>query len=327
MTGKFCRLALVALVAAIAITNAAGAASSYPDKPIKMIVTFAAGGSSDVLARVVANSMSKGLGKQIVIENRPGAGGQIGAEVVAHAEPDGYTLLFGTNGTLAIGPALYEHLRYDPLKDLAPVGLLQKLPLVLIANPSVPVKNLKELITYAHANPGKLTYAPAGVGSVSHLSAELLKSAANIDILHVPYRGGGAAIHDLISGQVSMMLETIPNALPLIRSGQMRALGVTTHSRSAAAPDLPTLEEQGLAGFDVGGWTGLFAPAGTPPAIIARLNAETVKITSDPDYLAHLKKMGTDVVSSTPEELAAFMRKDISNWTSAVKKAGVKKIE
>lgn len=327
MIGKFCKLTLVAMVAAFAATGAASAASDYPDRPIKMIVTFAAGGSSDVLARVVASAMAKGLGKQIVIENRPGAGGQIGAEVVAHAEPDGYTLLFGTNGTLAIGPALYEHLRYDPLKDLAPVGLLQKLPLVLIANPPVPVKNLTELIAYARANPGKLTYASAGVGSVSHLSAELLKAAANIDLLHVPYRGGGAAIHDLISGQVSMMLETIPNALPLIRSGQMRALGVTTHSRSAAAPDLPTLEEQGLTGFDVGGWTGLFAPAGTPPAIIARLNAETVKITSDPDYLDHLKKMGTDVASSTPAELAAFMRKDISNWTGAVKKAGVKKIE
>src|SRR5271156_160656 len=219
---------------------------AYPDRPISMVVTFAAGGSSDVLARAVADAMSHGLGQQIAVDNRPGAGGQIGAEAVAHAAPDGYTVLFGTNGALGIGPALYKNLRYDPLHDLAPVGLLHKLPLLLIVNPSVPAKDLHELIDYARANPGKLSFASAGIGSVSHLAGELFKEEAKIDILHVPYKGGGAAVTDLISGRVAMMLETIPNALPLAKNGQMRAIGVTTRERSSSAPDLPTLAESGL---------------------------------------------------------------------------------
>jgi tripartite-type tricarboxylate transporter receptor subunit TctC len=194
--------------------------------------------------------MSRGLGQQVVVDNRPGAGGQIGAEAVAHATADGYTILFGTNGALGIGPAIYKNLRYDPLHDLAPVGILHKLPLLLIINPSVPAKNVTELIAYARSNPGKLTFASAGVGSVSHLAGELFKQEARIDILHVPYKGGGAAVSDLISGRVSMMLETIPNALPLARDGRMRAIGVTTKERSALAPDIPSLAETGLPGFD-----------------------------------------------------------------------------
>ena len=230
---------------------------AYPERPITMVVTFAAGGSSDVLARAVADAMSRGLGQQVAVDNRPGAGGHIGAEAVARATPDGYTILFGTNGTLGIGPALYKNLRYDPLHDLAPVGLLHKLPLLLIVNPSIPAKTLAELIDYTRNNPGKLSFASAGVGSVSHLAGELFKEEAKIDILHVPYKGGGAAVPDLLSGRVSMMLETIPNALPLARSGQMRAIGVTTKERSSSAPDMPTLAESGLPDFDVSAWTGL----------------------------------------------------------------------
>lgn len=324
MTTRLSGIALAVGALAFACSFNGAAAQTYPDRPVTMIVTFAAGGSSDVLARAVAAAMSQGLGKQIVIENRPGAGGNIGAEAVAKATPDGYTLLFGTNGTLGIGPALHKNLRYDPQKDLVPVGLLHQLPLVLIVNPQIPATNLRELIDYGKKNPGKLTFASAGVGSASHLTAELFKIAAGIDILHVPYKGGGAATADLISGQVSMMLETIPNALPLARGGQMRALGVTTKERSANAPDIPTFAESGLPNFDVGAWTGLFVPAGTPQAIIDRLNAETVRIASDPAYVAQIRKMGTDVASSSSDAFRAFVAKDVQNWTDAIQRSGTK---
>jgi tripartite-type tricarboxylate transporter receptor subunit TctC len=297
---------------------------NYPERPITMIVTFAVGGSSDVLARSVANAMSQGLGKPVVVENRPGAGGNIGAEAASKATPDGYTILFGTNGTLGIGPALYRNLRYNPQKDLMPVGLLHQLPLVLIVNPQVPAKSLGELISYAKSHPGKLTFASAGIGSASHLTAELFKIAADIDILHIPYKGGGAATADLVSGQVSMMLETIPNALPLARGGQMRALGVTTKERSVNAPDLPTFAESGLPKFDVSAWTGLFVPAGTPKEIVDRLNAETIRIVNDPAYVAQIKNMGTDVASSSPEAFDAFVRNDVANWTEAIQRSGTR---
>jgi tripartite-type tricarboxylate transporter receptor subunit TctC len=300
---------------------------AYPERPISMVVTFAAGGSSDVLARAVAEAMSRGLGPQIAVDNRPGAGGQIGAEAVAHATPDGYTVLFGTNGTLGIGPALYKSLRYDPLHDLAPVGLLHKLPLLLIVNPSIPAKNLQELIEYGRSNPGKLSFASAGVGSVSHLAGELFKEEAKIDMLHVPYKGGGAAVTDLISGRVSMMLETIPNALPLARNGQMRAIAVTTKERSSSAPDIPTLAESGLPDFDVSAWTGLFVPAGAPHAVIDRLNVETRKITSETRYVDLIQSMGTNVASSSPEEFGAFVRNDIARWTKVIDHAGIQRIE
>jgi tripartite-type tricarboxylate transporter receptor subunit TctC len=304
--------------------TAAAQQPAYPERPITMVVTFAAGGSSDVLARAVAEAMSQDLGQQVVVDNRPGAGGHIGAEAVA---PDGYTILFGTNGTLGIGPALYKNLRYDPLHDLAPVGLLHKLPLLLIVNPQIHAQNLAELLIYARDNPGKLTFASAGVGSVSHLAGELFKEEAKVDILHVPYKGGGAAVTDLVSGRVSMMLETIPNALPLARSGQMWAIGVTTKERSPLAPEILTLAEAGLPGFDVSAWTGLFVPVGTPAAVIDRLNAATRKILDDQKYVALIHTMGTDVAASTPEQFGAFVRDDVARWTKVIDNAGIPKIE
>jgi tripartite-type tricarboxylate transporter receptor subunit TctC len=321
------KLALSLLTIGFLAYSALAQAPAYPERPIGMVVTFAAGGSSDVLARAVADAMSHGLGQQIAVDNRPGAGGQIGAEAVAHAAPDGYTVLFGTNGTLGIGPALYKNLRYDPLHDLAPIGLLHKLPLLLIINPSIPAKNLQELIDYARTNPGKLSFASAGVGSVSHLAGELFKEEAKIDILHVPYKGGGAAVTDLISGRVSMMLETIPNALPLARSGQMRAIAVTTKERSSSAPDIPTFAESGLPDFDVSAWTGLFVPAGTPPTVVDRLNAETRKIAGEKHYVDLIQSMGTNVASSSPEEFGAFVRDDIARWTKVIEHAGIQRIE
>jgi tripartite-type tricarboxylate transporter receptor subunit TctC len=327
MSSTSARLALSILAVFCLAFGALAQSPAYPDRPVSMVVTFAAGGSSDILARAVADAMSHGLGQQIAVDNRPGAGGQIGAEAVAHATPDGYTVLFGTNGTLGIGPALYKNLRYDPSHDLAPVGLLHKLPLLLIVYPSIPAMNLQELIQYARSNPGKLSFASAGVGSVSHLAGELFKEEAKVDILHVPYKGGGAAVTDLISGRVSMMLETIPNALPLARSGQMRAIAVTTKERSSSAPDIPTLAESGLPNFDVSAWTGLFVPAGTPRAIVDRLNAETRRIAGEKHYVDLVQAMGTNVAASSPEEFGAFVRDDIARWTRVIEHAGIQRIE
>ncbi len=327
MSSTRVRLALSILAMMFASRGAVAEGLGYPERPITMVVTFAPGGSSDVLARTVANAMGHGLGKQVAVDNRPGAGGHVGAEAVAHAVPDGYTILFGTNGTLGIGPALYKSRRYDPLRDLAPVGLLHKLPLVLIVNSHIPAQTLSEFIDYARSHPGKLSFASAGVGSVSHLAGELFKGEAQIDILHVPYKGGGAAVPDLLTGRVSMMLETIPNALPLARGGDLRAIGVTTKERSPSAPDLPTLAESGLPGFDVSAWTGLFVPAGTPSAIIERLNAETRRIAGDRDYVALIQSMGTDVARSSPEAFGSFVRDDVARWTDVITRRGIPRIE
>jgi tripartite-type tricarboxylate transporter receptor subunit TctC len=327
MSVTLVRLALSIFAIQFALYGTVAEGLAYPERPITMVVAFAPGGSSDVLARAVADAMSRGLGKQVVVDNRPGAGGHVGAEAVARATPTGYTLLFGTNGALGIGPALYKNLRYDPLHDLVPVGLLHKLPLLLVVSPSIPAQTLNELIGYARRNPGKLSFASAGVGSVSHLAGELFKEKAKIDIFHVPYRGGGAAVPDLLSGRVSMMLETIPNALPLARGGQMRAIGVTTKERSSSAPDLPTLAESGLPDFDVSAWTGLFAPAGTPRVVIDRLNSETRRIAADKDYVALIQSMGTDVASSSPEAFGTFVRDDIARWTEVIERSGIQRIE
>ena len=315
-------LTLATACATLAATPAA--AQSYPDKPIRLVVTFAPGGSSDALARAVGKSMSEGLKTTIVVENRPGAGGVIGMDVVKNAAPDGYTILFATNGTHGIGPALYPGRKTDPVKDLAPIGMLHTLTNVLLVHPSVPANSVAELIAYAKANPGKLNFASAGNGSASHLFGELFKSSADIDIVHVPYKGGSAAMPDLLSGQVSMMLETIPNALAQVRGGKLRALGVTSARRSSAAPDIPTIAESGLPGFDASSWTGLSAPLGTPPAIIDRLNAETQRILGDADYLASLKPMGTDATASTPKGFEDHMKKDIARWSEVVRRANIK---
>jgi tripartite-type tricarboxylate transporter receptor subunit TctC len=321
------RLALVTAAILLARAGASAESLAYPERSVTMVVAFAPGGSSDVLARAVAEALSRRLGKPVTVDNRPGAGGHVGAEAVARAKADGYTVLFGTNGTLAIGPALHRSLRYDPEHDLAPVGLLHKLPLVLMVNPAVPATTAAELIGYARSNPGKLSFASAGVGSVSHLAGELFREKAKVDILHVPYKGGGAAVADLLTGRVSMMLETIPNVLPLVRAGQMRAIGVTTREPSPSAPDIPTLAGSGLPDFDVSAWTGLFAPAGTPRPIIDRLNAETAAIAGDRDYAALIRSMGTDVAASTPQAFAAFVHDDIARWTAVMARSGIQKID
>jgi len=319
------RIAVMAMSASLTFAAAmADAADTYPMRPPHMIVTFAAGGSSDIMARTAAKAIGDGLGETVVVENKPGAGGNVGAEYVAHAAPDGYTMLFGTIGTMGIGPSLYKHLNYDPLKDLAPVSILHELPNVLIVHVSLPVHDLKGLIAYAKAHPGQLTFASAGSGTVSHLSGELFKEAAGIDIVHVPYHAGGGSVStDLIAGRVSMMLETVTNAMALVKTGELRALAVTTPQRSKALPDLPTFAEAGLPGFAVSSWTGLFVPAGTPAGIIQRLNAETQRIAHDPAYIEQMKAIGTDVAASTPEQFGAFVHAEVKKWGQAIKQAGV----
>ncbi|HEX9465504.1 MAG TPA: tripartite tricarboxylate transporter substrate binding protein [Alphaproteobacteria bacterium] len=319
------RSILSLFVCGFAVLSWAGVdAQTYPNKPLRMVVTFTAGGSSDAMARSVAKALADDIGQQVVIENRPGAGGNIGAEYVARAPADGYTLLFGTIGTMGIGPALYKNLSYDPVNDLAAVGILHTLPNILVVHDSVPAKSLKELIAYAKAHPGELTFASAGNGTASHLAGELFKAAAGIDIVHVPYRGGGGSVTaDLMAGRVSMMLETVSNALALVNSGQMRALAVTTPQRSSAVPDLPTFAEAGLPGFEVSSWTGLFVPAATPRGVIGKLNEETVRIARDPVYLAQMKTLGTDVATSTPEQFGAFVQAEVAKWGEAIRRSGV----
>ncbi|MEO7243147.1 MAG: tripartite tricarboxylate transporter substrate binding protein [Variovorax sp.] len=309
--------------AGILLVASPGMAQTYPSRPIKLVVPFAAGGSSDVLGRAVASAMSSGLGQPVVVENRPGAGGQIGAAAVASAPADGYTMLFGTNGILGIGPALYKNLPYSPTKDLAAVGMLHTLANVLIVNSAVPASDVGSLVAYAKAHPGALTYASAGNGSASHLAAEMFKSTEGVDIVHVPYKGGGAAMPDLLAGRVSMMFETMPSALQAMKSAQIRGFAVTTPSRSAVAPQLATLQEAGVAGFDFTSWTGLFVPAATPAAIILRLNAETRRIATDEKYKELLNSVGTDVVTSSPAQLSDYMKNDIARTAKIAKEANI----
>ncbi len=299
-------------------------APAWPTKPLRLVVPFAAGGSSDVMARTVAKSLAEDLGQPIVVENKPGAGGNIALDFVAHQPGDGYTLLFGTIGTNGINPAVAHKLPYDPIRDFAPISMLHTLSNVLIVHPSVGVNTLAELIALAKARPGVLTFASAGNGSSSHLAGEIFKSAAGIDITHVPYKGGGAAMPDLLSGQVSMMFETIPTAMPPVRAGKVKALAVTTVNRSSIAPELPTMAESGMHNFEVSSWTALFTTAGTPPAVIERLNAAAVRLAREPVYRNRMKEMGAECVSSTPEELDRFVRAEIVRYTRAAEQAGLR---
>lgn len=314
--------ACAVLLASFALLVPSALAQSYPSRPLRLIVPFSAGGSSDVLARGVAKQLGEQLGEPVVVENRAGAGGMIALEFVAKSPADGYTLLFGTIGTNGIGPALYKHLPFDPVKDLAPVSSLHTLPNVLLVNSGVPAKSVAELIALAKAQPGQLTFASAGSGSASHLSGVLLKSATGIDILHVPYKGGGTAMPDVMSGQVSMMIETATSALSAIRSGKVRPLAVTTAQRWPTLPDVPTMIEAGVPGFEITSWTGLFVPAATAAPIVGRLNSELVKAAHDPAYAKQMTALGVEAISSTPQEFGAFVESEVAKWGRAIRESG-----
>jgi len=315
---------LGATVFALAIPTASVDAQEYPDRPIRLIVPFPPGGGADILARTVMPRVAQALGKPIVIENKPGAGGNIGAEYVAHAAPDGYTLLYGTNGTHGINASLYRNLRFDPVKDFIPVSRMTTIAAMLIVNRQFPVTSVEELIRYAKANPGKVNFASAGNGTTSHLSGELFKTMAGIDIVHVPYRGGALAVTDLIGGQVQMMIDVMPNAYPLAKDGRARGIAVSTAARYPGAPEYPTIAESGLPGFEASAWDGIFVPAGTPAPIVARLNAAIHEALDDPQIAEALRARGAQPMPNTPEAFARYIAESSEKWARAVRASGAK---
>jgi len=301
---------------------AARAEPSYPSRTIKMIVPYPAGGTTDLLGRLIADQLKSGLGGTVIVENKPGAGTTIGAEQVARAEPDGHTLLMATSTTLAINKTLYKKLPYDPVKDFAAVALVAAVPFALIVNPSLPAKTLPEFIAYAKSLPG-LAYGSAGNGSPHHLGAEMLKSAAGIDIRHVPYRGSVPAMLDVIAGHVPFMIVDLQPALQQIRDGKVRVLGVTTLQRVAAAPEIPTLTESGLAGFELVAWQGVVAPAGTPRVIIDQLAGQIGRQLADPATRDRLTTMALEpIAGSTPDSFAAYIRTELDRWATIVRNSG-----
>jgi len=316
-------LGLVAAVAALAPQFAV--AGDYPEKPIRFVVPYAAGGTTDLLSRAIAQKLSEALGQSVVPDNRPGAGGNVGAEIAAKSPPDGYTMLMAPVSPMAINVTLYgSKMTFNPEKDFAPVTLVAKVPLVVVVNPSVPAKNLLELIALAKSKPGQLNYGSAGNGSSNHLVGEMLKTAAGINMVHIPYRGGGPGMMALVAGQIDVLIGQVPTVTPMVNAGRLRALAVSGAQRSPALPDVPTMAEAGLPGFDATAWYSIVVPAGTPKPIISRLNAELVKILKSPDIRARLVSEGADVETSTPEELGAFVHAEIQKWSKAVRESGTK---
>ncbi|MDH5244866.1 MAG: tripartite tricarboxylate transporter substrate binding protein [Betaproteobacteria bacterium] len=299
-------------------------AAEYPERPIRLVVPFPAGGGADALARLIMPNVERALGTTIVIDNKAGAGGNIGAEYVARATPDGYTLLYGTNGTHAINRSLYANLPFDPIKDFAPVSRMTLIAAMLFVNNDFPVTSVAELIRYAKADPGRVNFASAGNGTTSHLAGELFRTMAGIDIVHVPYRGGAAAAMAVVGGQVQMMIDVMPNAFPLVKGGKVRGLAVSTAHRHPAAPEVPTIAESGLPGYDVSAWDGIFAPAGTPAAIVDRLNAAIRQALDDPQVRAALLARGAQAVPSTPEGLARHVAAEAEKWAKVVRQSGAK---
>jgi len=299
-------------------------AQSWPAKPIRWIVPFAPGGTTDILARTISDKLTIALGKPVIVENNPGAGGGVGAVQTAKAFPDGYTIMGGTISTHAINASLYKTLPYDPVKDFTPITLIARVPNLLVVNPDVPAKNVKELIALMKANPSKYTFASSGNGTSQHLSGELFKSMAGVDMQHIPYKGSPAALQDVVSGQVTMTFDNITTAWPLAKAGKLRALAVTTAKRSPIAPDVPTLAEAGLAGYEIGSWQGVFAPAGTPVDVVKRLNTEIVKIINMPDVREKLVGLGAEPVGNTPDEFAALVKSEVVKWAAVVKQSGAR---
>ncbi len=300
----------------------ARAEADYPSRTIKMVVPYPAGGTTDLLGRLVADQLKTGLSATVIVENKPGAATTLGAEQVARSEPDGYTLLMATSTTLAINKTLYKKLPYDPVKDFAPVGLVAGVPFALIVNPTIPVKTLSEFIAYAKSKPG-LAYGSAGNGSPQHLGAEMIKTAAGIDIRHVPYRGSVPAMLDVIAGHIPFMVVDLQPALQQIREGKVRVLGVTTPKRVAAAPDIPTLAEAGLPGFELVAWQGVVAPAGTPRTIVDQLAAQLGKLMADPATRDRLTAMSLEPLPpSTPDSFAAYIKTEVDRWAVIVKNSG-----
>lgn len=300
------------------------AQETWPSKTIRLVIPFPAGGATDILGRIVAQELNKALGVSVIADNRAGAGGNIGAELVAKSAPDGYTLLMCTIGTQSINASLYTKLGFDPIKDHAPVTLVATVPNVLVVHPSVPAKNVKELIALAKSRPGKLNYGSSGNGSSVHLSGELFKSMTGVFMTHIPYRGSAPAVADLLAGQIDLMFDNLPSVLPHIKAGKLRALAVTSPKRSPAMPDLPTIAESGVPGYDATSWFGVVAPAGTPPAIVSRVQQTISRALTTPEVREKLQGMGAEPVGNSPEVFDQFIRAEAAKWAKVVKFSGAK---
>ena len=312
------------LIAMLLSVAASAFAQAYPSRPVRLVVPCAPGGSADLVARLIGQKLGESWGQQVVVENKGGGSGMIGNDFVAKSAPDGYTLTVGTMGPFSVNPTLFEKMPYDPVRDFAPITLTGIASHVLVANPSVPPRTVGELIALARAKPGQLTFASSGTGNATHLTFELFKSTAGIDIVHVPYKGGGPAMADLVGGQVAFSFASMPSALPYVQAGRLRAIAVGGAHRSPLFPEVPTVAEAGLAGFVSEDWQGILAPAKTPAGVVAKLNADLVRVLHTPEMKAKLAGAGFDVKTSTPREFARFIRSDTAKWAAILKRSATK---
>ena len=299
-------------------------AQTYPAKPVRVVVPFPGGGLNDVIARILTQKLGENLGVTFVIDNRPGAGGTIGTNIVAKAASDGYTLLFSSSSTIAVSPSMYSKLPYDPVKDFSAIANVASVGSALVVNPALPIKSVKDLIAYAKAHPAQLKFGSAGVGASQHLAAELFKTMAGVDMVHIPYKGGTLALADVIGGQISLTFEPLPTSIAHIRSGRVRALAVTTPKRSPVIPELPTVAESGLPGYDLTIWVGMLAPARTPKEIVQRLSVAILKILHSPEMIERLAGQGAEPIGDTPEHFAAYIKEEIVRWAVIVKASGAR---
>jgi tripartite-type tricarboxylate transporter receptor subunit TctC len=312
------------LVLAVLATAAPGAAENYPERVVRVVNPYPPGGSVDVMARLLAQKLSDSLGQQFIVENRSGGGGNTGSDSVAKAEPDGYTLLFTAPGPLTINQTLYSKLSFDPATDFAPIALFATAPIVLIVHPGVAANNVQELIALAKKEPGKINFASAGNGTTNHLSGEMFKSMAKIDIVHVPYRGAGPAMNDLVGGHVQMFFDLMPVVLPQVTTAKVRALGIAGAARASALPNVPTVAEQGVPGFDASSWYGLVAPAKTPEPVLAKLRDEVAKVLKAPDMIARIRELGSEPGTAFGKDFGAFMGAETKKWAEVIRASGAK---
>ena len=311
-------------LAQAAVSRSAAAAERYPDRPIRLLVGFAPGGGADTAARPVAHRLAEAVGQQVVVDNRPGSSGNVAAEIVARASPDGYSVLFGTIANFAINPMIYERLTYDPVRDFAPVTLAAAPVNVVVVHPSVQASTMKELIALIRAKPNTFNYGSSGIGGTGHLAGELLSLMGGLAMTHVPYKGGAPAMADLIGGNIPMVITVVPGAMPQVKAGRARLLAVTTGKRSSLLPDIPTVAESGLPGFEANNWYGVVVPAKTPQSIVARLNAELVKVLYSPGLRETYANQGIEAIPGTPAEFTAYIKSEIAKWGKIVKAAGIR---
>lgn len=311
-------------LAALPLLAGFSAMAAYPEKPVRLVAPFVPGGPTDIVARVVAQKLGQNIGQNVVVDNRGGASGAIGCEIVARSAPDGYTLMIGSSGNLAVAPALFARLPYDPVRDFQPITQTTAGPQVVVVNANVPAKTFAELLALARARPGSLNYASGGAGTTTQLGPELLKSMAKIDLVHVPYKGTGQALSDVISGQVQLMMSSLLPAMPHVKSGRLRGLAVTSLQRTPALPEIPTVAESGVPGFETTSWHGMVVPAKTPKALVARLHAEMVKVLNQPEVKALFLAQGMETVANTPEAFAGYIQRETDKWTTVIKAIGLK---